>query len=502
MGVKKYLLWLITGLIGFVLLFSAYMPPHHEGIAQANISGNTSGSETNQTGSDSGSSAETPAANPLGIVASGAVEAGGDPELTIYEQGLALVKETREIELQSGENRVEYTDIASGIIPASVMVEDPENGEVAVLEQNYEYDLLSSSSLLEKYLGREITVVSSNGETYTGRLLSHEEGGVVLETETGEAVVLREISKVELQNASELSTKPTIVWQIYSPASGIRELLTSYLTEDISWEGNYVLKSNEDDTQANIRGWVNIDNRAGITYENASLKLVSGEINRVSPPVQPLPADRAEEAVADEQAVSSFNEEAFSEYHLYTLERTATLRNNQEKQISLFSVDSVPVEKELIYDSTLSKSVRNYLTLENSNETGPGMALPAGVVRVYKADSAGELQFLGEDSIEHTPVGEEMRVAVGSAFDLTVTRNQTDYQKISDNVERVSYEIEINNSKAEPENVTVVEHFYGDWEILENSDEYVETDAFTIEFKVTVPANGTKIISYTVENRF
>ncbi|WP_410509113.1 DUF4139 domain-containing protein [Methanosarcina hadiensis] len=497
MGVKKHFLWLITGLIGFMLLFSAYIPLHTEGIAQANVSGN----ETNQTAS-SEISAENLTANPLEIMASEGIEAGEDLELTIYEQGLALVKERREIELESGENRVEYTGIASGIIPASVMVEDPESDEVFVLEQNYEYDLLSSSSLLEKYLGREITVVGTDGEAYTGRLLSHEEGGIVLETETGEAVVLREVSKVELQNASELSTKPTIVWQIYSPASGTHELLTSYLTENINWEANYVLKSNEDDTQADMKGWVNIENKAGITYENASLKLVSGEINRVSPPVQPLPADRAGEAAVEDEAVPSFNEEAFSEYHLYTLERPATLRNNQEKQISLFSVDSVPVEKELIYDSTLSERIRNYLTLENTNETGPGMPLPAGVVRAYKTDSAGVIQFLGEDSIKHTPVGEEIRVSTGSAFDLRATRNQTDYQKISDNVERVSYEIRINNSRAEPQDVTVVEHLYGDWEILENSDEYKETDAFTIEFRIAVPANGTKIISYTVENRF
>jgi hypothetical protein len=497
MGVNKSFLWIIIGLVGFALLFSAYMPPHLEGVAQANVSG----SERDLAGSGSGISVEIQAADPLGILASGAVEAGGDPELTIYEQGLALVKERREVELESGENLVEYTDIASEIIPESVMVEDPENGEVTVFEQNYEYDLVSSSSLLERYLGREITVVGVNGETYTGRLLSHEEGRLVIETETGEAVVLQEVAKIELQNASELSTKPTIVWQIYSPASGTRELLTSYLTEGISWKANYVLKSNADDTEADISGWVNIDNRAGITYENASLKLVSGEINRASPPVQPL-AERTEEAAADEQAVPSFTEEAFSEYHLYTLERPATLRNNQEKQISLFSVDSVPVEKELIYDSSLSERVRIFLTFENSNETGIGMPLPAGIVRVYNTDTAGELQFLGEDSIGHTPQGEELKMAVGSAFDLTVSRNQTDYQRISDNVERISYEIEINNSKSEPQDLTVVEHLYGEWEILENSDEYEKTDAFTIEFRVTVPANGTKTITYTAENRF
>ncbi|KKG14043.1 hypothetical protein EO98_08880 [Methanosarcina sp. 2.H.T.1A.6] len=496
MGVKKHILWLFLVFIAFVLLFSAYMPHYPEGVAQANVSG----SDKNQTGSDPGISEEIPAADPPEILASGAVEAG-DMELTIYEQGLALVKERRDMELERGTNRVEYTDIASGIIPSSVLVEDPEGGEVTVLEQNYEYDLASSSGLLEKYLGREITVTGTNGDVYTGRLLSHEGGSVVLETETGEAIVLQDVSRIELQNASELSTKPTIIWQIYSPVSGTRKLLTSYLTEGLSWKANYVLKSNADDTEADIRGWANIDNRAGITYENAALKLVSGELNRASPPVRPLP-ERTEGAVAEEESVAPFVEESISEYHLYTLDRPATLKNNQEKQISLFSIDSVPVEKELIYDSSLSKRVRIFLTFENSKETGPGMPLPAGVVRVYNTDSADELQFLGEDSIGHTPLGEELKLTVGSAFDLTVTRNQTDYQRISDNVERVSYEIQINNSKSEPQNVTVVEHLYGEWEILETSDEYRKTDAFTIEFKVTVPANGTKTITYTAENRF
>lgn len=495
--VKKYFLWTIIGLTGFVLLFSASMFSHPEGVAQANVSG----SGNDQAGQGLGISVGTINAATEGILASGAIAAGADLELTIYEQELALVKEWREIELERGENRVEYTDVASRIIPSSVMVEASGNEEFTVLEQNYEYDLVSSSGLLERYLGREITVTGTDSELYTGRLLSYEEGRLILEIREGGVVVLQEVAKIELQNATELSTRPTIVWQIYSSLSGVREILTSYLTEGIGWKANYVVRSNEDDTQVDLRGWVNIDNRAGITYEDAALKLVSGEINRVSTPVQPLP-ERAGEAAVDEQVVPSFVQEAFSEYHLYTLEGPATLRNNQEKQISLFSVDSVPVEKELIYDSALGERVRIYLTLENSNVTGLGMPLPAGIVRVYKTDPSGGLQFLGEDRIQHIPQGEELRISTGSAFDLTVSRNQTDYRRISDNVERVSYEIEINNSRPEPQAVTVVEHLYGEWEILESSDEYEKTDAFTIEFRVTVPANGTKTVSYTVERRF
>ena len=209
-----------------------------------------------------------------------------------------------------------------------------------------------------------------------------------------------------------------------------------------------------------------------------------------------------ERAVADERATQTpFVQEPLFEYHLYTLENPVTLENNQAKQISLLSANSVPIEKKLIYDSSVSERILAYLTLQNTNESGLGMPVPAGVMRIYSTDSSGELQFLGEDRIKHTPEGEELRVSVGSAFDLTARRNETDYQRISDNVERVTYQIEI-NSKSEDQPVTIVEHLYGEWEILESSDSYEEINAFTIEFRVTVPARGTKLVTYTVERRF
>ena len=270
----------------------------------------------------------------------------------------------------------------------------------------------------------------------------------------------------------------------------------------MSWNADYALKSNADETKADIRGWVNIDNQAGIDFEAASLKLVSGEINRVSAP-QPVYEAMEEELVAEDAAVESpFTEEGFFEYHLYTLEKPVTLKNNQEKQISLFTADSVPIKKELIYDSFSGDRVRVFLTLQNSEENGPGMPLPAGVFRTYKTDSAGDLQFLGEDRIEHTPENGEIRAAVGTSFDVTATRTETDYERVSDNVERVSYEIELTNSKAQAQAVTVVEQLFGQWEILESSDEYEKIDAFTIEFRVTVPAKGAKTVSYRVERRF
>ncbi|WP_231582916.1 DUF4139 domain-containing protein [Methanosarcina sp. MTP4] len=348
-------------------------------------------------------------ADPIGFLSSGTGGTGGTGgaagalEITIYEQDFALVKERREFELESGVNLVEYGNVAAMIDPASVMVEDPENRDTAVIEQNYEYDLVSSFSLLEKYLEKEITVTAGDGESYSGKLLNYEGNGVILEGKDGNVLMLQEVLKVEVPDASGLSTKPTLVWQLYSPVSGKRELLTSYLTGGISWNADYALISNADDTRADIRGWVSIDNRAGIDFEDAGLKLVSGEINRVSTP-QPVYEAVEDEAVAEEALVGSpFTEEGFFEYHLYTLEKTATLKNNQEKQISLFTADSVPIKKELIYDSFSGDRVRVFLTLDNSKENGLGMPLPAGVFRTYKTDSAGDLQFLGEDRIEHTP---------------------------------------------------------------------------------------------------
>ncbi len=196
---------------------------------------------------------------------------------------------------------------------------------------------------------------------------------------------------------------------------------------------------------------------------------------------------------------AGFAEESLFEYHLYTLEIPATLKNNQTKQLSLLSVDSVPVEKELVFDTSKSSNVQVALKFNNSKEKGLGMPLPAGTVRVYKADSQGQLQFLGEDSIDHTPKDEEINVVVGDAFDITGTRTQTNYNKVSSDVWKESYETEIKNHKSEAQEVRIVEHFYGDWEITSSSDTYEKKDAFSAEWKIKVPANSSKKVSYTVE---
>ena len=505
MRTRKSYLWIALVFIGVVAAAAAFAyPGSTEGMVQVDereIA--VSGREIAANGIESSSSVITKVkpSNPLEFLTAGAVGTDADTEVTVYNDNLALVKERRGLDLKVGVNSVEYTDVAALIDPTSVMFEDTKNKNTAVLEQNYEYDLVSSYKLLDKFLGKEITATEKEGETYTGTLLSHD-GGVVLSLSDGKVVSLTEVSKFEFPDSAGLLTKPTLVWQVYSPVAGSRDVLTSYLTGGMSWRADYIVKTNADDTKADIQGWVSVDNGAGTTYEDAKLKLVAGEVHRIAVP-QPNYYDYqvAEEAMYA-GSKDSFVEESLFEYHLYTLERPATLKNNQVKQLSLLSADSVPVEKELIFDVSKSDKVQVVLNLENSKEKGLGMPLPAGVVRVYKADSEGQLQFLGEDSIDHTPKDEKVEVVVGSAFDVTGTRTQTDYKKVSTDVWRESYEIELKNHKAEAQKVRIVEHFYGDWEIAPSSDTYEKTDAYTAEWEVTVPADGSKKVSFTVERRY
>ncbi len=329
------------------------------------------------------------------------------------------------------------------------------------------------------------------------------DGGVVLRLSDGKVVLMSNVSNVEFPDSAKLLTKPTLVWQVYSPVAGKRDVLTSYLTGGMSWKADYIVKASADDKKADIKGWVSVNNAAGTTYEDARLKLVAGEIHRVVTPNQAYGVETPTAAEAGySRAKDSFSEESLFEYHLYTLERPATLKNGQMKQLSLLSADSVPVEKELVFDASKSSDVQVVLSLNNSKEKGLGMPLPAGTLRVYKADSQGQLQFLGEDRIEHTPKDEEVKVVVGNAFDVTGKRTQTGYNRVSSNVWRESYETEIKNHKSETQKVKIVEHFYGDWEITASSDPYRKKDAFTAEWEVTVPADSSKKVSYTVERRY
>ncbi|WP_091937065.1 DUF4139 domain-containing protein [Methanolobus profundi] len=428
-------------------------------------------------------------------------EMSEDTELTVYNQNIALVKDKRNIDLRTGINLVEFVDVASGIDATSVTFEDTENPDTFVIEQNYQYDLVSSSKLLDKYLDEEIIVTDMEGITYSGKLLSHSEN-IVLKTNDG-IVTLSEVSKIEYPDAAGLLTKPTLVWQVYSSVDGERDVLTTYLTDGINWKANYIVKINEDDTEANLDGWVTVDNKAGTTFENAKLKLVAGDINQVSQASYKI-YDGYEsmevETFAGFFADLSVAEESLFDYHLYTLERTTTLNNNEVKQIALLSSDEIPVKKKYLYEN--EDKIKVILEINNSEENDLGTPLPKGVVRVYKSDSQGQLQFLGEDEIDHTPKDEEVEILVGNAFDITGDRRQSYYKRTGDTSEKRTFVIELKNHKEESVEINVIETFRGDWEILSSSDSFTEIDSSTIEFKVKVPADGEKKITYSVETEY
>lgn len=419
-------------------------------------------------------------------------------EVTVYNQDLALVKEKREIKLKTGYNHVQYSDVPAKIDPTSVTFEDPENPDIFVVEQNYEYDLISNSKLLDKYIGHDISVTDSEGAVYEGTLLSHGDG-LILKTEEG-VVTLPEGTKVEYPDIAGLLTKPTLIWQVYSPVSGKHDIWTSYLTGGMSWKANYIVTTNEDDSMVDIDGWVTIDNKVGASFNDAKLKLIAGDINKVSyeiPTSSGFYYDTAEFAYAS--ARDQFEEESFFEYHMYTLDQTTTLNDNEIKQISLLTANDVPVTKQFLYDGIREDKVRVTLVMNNSAASGIGIPLPKGVARVYKADSQDHLQFIGEDSIDHTPTDEKVSIAVGYAFDITGERRRSEYDRIADDVYRVSNIIELNNHRKDDAMITVVEHINGDWEMISSSHSYIKKDANTIEFEVTVPSDSSATITYTAE---
>ncbi|MBL7074105.1 DUF4139 domain-containing protein [candidate division KSB1 bacterium] len=425
--------------------------------------------------------------------------------ITIYNQNLGLVKEVRPMFFKKGINEMKFQDVAAKIDPTSVHFKSltaPE--KVAILEQNYEYDLVSSSKLLNKYIDQEIKLYTEKGDLFRGKLLNSSPKDVILETKDGGIQVIsqeniRDINFPQLPEG--LITRPTLIWLLDCEKQGDHKAEVSYLTDGINWHTEYVAVVDKDDKNLELGGWVSIDNRSGATYQDAKVKLMAGEIHRVKPKRYPRDRILAESFAA--KAAPQFVEKPFFEYHLYTLQRKTTIKNNQIKQISLFPNAQVKTDKILTYDGAKDKkSVRVNLEFINSKKAGLGIPLPAGKVRVYKEDEDKSLEFIGEDKIEHTPKDEKVRVFVGKAFDVVGERIQTEYERKGKRAREEEYEITLRNHKDKDVNVVVVEHLYGDWKILSSSHTYRKKTSTEVEFPVTVQAGGEVKITYRVRYRF
>jgi len=428
-----------------------------------------------------------------------------DVSLTVYNSDLGLVTETRNLKINGGKAELRLTDVPSQIDPTSVHFKSLTSPDkVSILEQNYQFDLVNPAKLMERYIDQKIKVYSSTGKAYEGTLISFDGSNIVLNT-GGSIITLRltdNMQNIEFPSRPQgLITKPTLVWLADNRGPRDQECQISYMTGGINWHAEYVAVLDEDEKGLNLGAWVSLDNRSGASYENARLKLIAGDVNRVQERPQMRYDRMAKTAMAE--AAPQFEEKAFFEYHLYTLQRRATVANNEIKQVSLFPNTDARVKKIYVYDGAYNaKEIRVNLELRNDKASGLGMALPAGKVRTYKRDSDGSQQFIGEDLIGHTPKDEKLRIFLGNAFDLVGERAQKDYKRINDRTQEQTVEIKLRNHKEEPAEITVVEHIYGDWKITQSTHKYQKKDASTIEFTIPVAKDGETVVNYTYRSKW
>jgi hypothetical protein len=466
----------------------------------------------------------------LGLAIQAAAPSGH--ELTIYNQGFGLVKETRKIDLKSGRQTVEVRDVAQLIEPNSVGIKsltDPD--DLKVLEQNYQYDLISTQAILNKSVGQKIRFIRHFGttrEVLEGTLISapyaivadpngysnQTYNGMVIRTDDGR-IVLNPTGEVEVSSVPPgLISDPTLLWDLQTSKSGVQNVELSYLTRGLNWNADYVLTLG-DKSMADLQGWVTLNNESGATYRDAKLKLLAGDVRRIQPQLRGGRAGGAGFAKAADEA--QFQQESLFEYHLYTLQRPATLNNRETKQISLLQGTGIKFTKKLIIDSL--RDVGQYYPSEgevgtgnlkplaqiefvNSRENGLGMPLPKGAVKVYQRDASGSVQMLGEDAIDHTPKDETINLAIGRSFDVVVTRKRTNFRRLSNNSFEESFEIEVRNRKDMAETVHVYERHYWDWRVTQKSMDFKKLDAWTIDFVLNLKAGESRTITYTVVTRW
>ena len=439
-------------------------------------------------------------------------------EVTVYNSDLALVKDSRSVSLPEGEGELRFMDVASAIKPETVHVKSKNQPDaLAILEQNYEYDLISPEKLLEKFVGREIKIELRNdyqdkSEIVDARLLSVNNGLVF---EIGGQIYLNYPGlKIVPSIPDNLYARPTLAWLYANSSKEPHEMEVSYMTRGMNWKADYILVLSGDDKTADLTGWVTINNQSGARYNDAVLKLIAGEVKEVRD-VMPPAMYMARAAMPAPAPAPSFQEEEFFEYHIYNLSRRTTIGQNQTKQISLLEAFDSKLKKELIAGGSadyfrtqyrggrIKQKVNVVISFKNSEENNLGMPLPKGIIRLYKKDSGGSLQFIGEDRIDHTPRDEEVRLTVGEAFDVVAERRQTKYRKIADNLVESTWELVVKNRKKdEPATVSFNERVYGTWEVLSSSQEYEKTDAFGLRFDVTAEPGEEKVVTYTLRNRF
>jgi len=442
--------------------------------------------------------------------------------VTIYNDDLALIKDLRQVTLVNGDFNLAWRDVSAQMRPETALLRSITNpGSVEVLEQNFNFDLLTPQSLLNKYIGQTVSVVKSNPATG----VESKENAIVLAASNG--VVLKLADRIEtgmpgritFDNVpSNLRDRPTLVIGGDNSGKATQDLELSYLTGGISWKADYVAELNDKDDQLDLSSWVTLTNTSGTSYPNAKLQLVAGDINRVQREFAAPKALRAK-TMAD-SATAPMREEALMEYHLYSLDRLTTIAENQTKQVALLNASGVPANKELVLagsdyyyaasygDLGQKMKVDVFVQFDNKESARLGMPLPKGIIRVYKRDKTGNAQFVGEDHIDHTAKNETVRLKLGKSFDVTADKKQTEFKQLStggtNSINRFesAYEITLKNAKKEVATVVVQEPIPGDWKMVDESQPHSKPASNTAMWKVDVPAEGTSTLKYRVHVKY
>lgn len=459
----------------------------------------------------------------------------GSTELTVYNGGFALVKDVRSLELERGRQEVTVENVAQMIDPTSVAIRNLTNPNgFTVFEQNYRYDLISVQAILAKVVGGTVflnrTLPNGQKERIEATLMSAPttvvgtaEGGnqmtyngMVLRTNDGR-ILLNPSGEVEVASIpKDLISRPSLVWDLEARTAGKQDIELSYLTNGISWTASYVFSLDQAGTGGDLRGWVTLNNQSGATYEDAKLKLLAGDVRRVQEATKMMMPRRAGGSGAADAA--GFAEESFADYHLYTLQRPATVRQNEIKQVSLLEGIGVTANRSLVlnvgdggwqrpesdgYDTRENLKPEIRLAFLNEAKNKLGMPLPAGKIKVYQRDSSGSPQLIGEDQIGHTPKDERIQLTLGTAFDVVGTFKRTNYEAIrSGNTvrgARETFSVQLRNRKDSPERVTVIDRRWGEWKVSRSDLATTKSDAATLQFVVDLRANETKTVTYTVE---
>lgn len=443
--------------------------------------------------------------------------------VTIYNENLALIKDQRQLQLGVGSSSLAFRDVSARMRPETALLRSiSAPGSLSVLEQNFDFDLLTPQKLLEKYVGKTVNIVRTNPATgvetsEVAQVLSANNGTVLkigqrIETGIPGRIIYGDVPP-------NLRDRPTLVMALDNTGAAQQDVELSYLTSGLAWKADYVVELNAADDQLDISGWVTLTNTSGAAYKNAKLQLVAGDVNQVQPERQLAQRVMAAPAPMTAKAASNMAEESLFEYHLYTLNRPTTIAENQTKQVSLLSATGVPARKELLlrgseyyYQSSYGDlgqkmKVGVFVEFDNKESAHLGMPLPKGTIRVYKRDKSGNAQFIGEDRVDHTPKNEKVRLKLGDAFDVTADKKQTDFKKLAGSgkynyVYESAYEITLKNAKKESVTVTVQEPMPGDWQIQSENHTSTKATSNTAVWKINVPAEGKATLTYRTQVRY